>query len=122
MTITATTAKEGLIPLFADFACRRCGACCRWEGEVRISPPEVEAIAELLGLPTATFIAQMTHLTSDRRGLSLIERADGACLFYDDEPPGCQIYSRRPQQCRDFPQGWNFPDWSQSCPGAGGLA
>ncbi len=101
----------------ANFACRRCGACCRWEGEVRISPSEAEALAVRLGLDTAAFIADMTQLTRDRRALTLRERPDGACILYQDDPPGCLAYEARPQQCRDFPHGWRFPGWEALCGG-----
>jgi len=101
-----------------DFACRRCGACCRWEGEVRLLAGEAEAMAAHLGMPAEAFIAGMTQVTRDRRGLTLVERADGACILYRDEPPGCLAYPARPRQCREFPHGWRFPGWQDDC-GAG---
>jgi len=89
---------------------------------VRISQPEGEAIAAFLGMNLGDFLARMTRLTGDRRGLSLIERTDGACVFYHDAPPGCQIYPVRPRQCRAFPQGWNFPGWRELCAGGNGAS
>jgi hypothetical protein len=101
----------------ANFACRRCGTCCRWEGEVRISQAEIEKAAATLELAPETFIASFTQVTRDRRGLTLNERPDGACIFYLDDPPGCKIYGVRPEQCRNFPLVWNFPDWQTLCAG-----
>lgn len=103
----------------AGFACRRCGTCCRWRGEVRVGPEEIAAIAGFLGVAEAEFQERQTRLTADRQGLSLLERADGPCGFYVDEPPGCRIYAVRPRQCRDFPLGWNFPGWEEECRGSG---
>lgn len=101
------------------FQCARCGACCRWEGPVRVTDEEINAIAAFLGIAPEDFIRGFTYLTPDRRGLSLLEKEDGSCLYYDEEAHRCLINDVKPKQCRDFPLQWNFPGWEKLCKGAG---
>lgn len=101
-----------------EFHCVRCGACCRWEGPVRVSEKEVDAIADFLHIPVRDFIRDHTVLTPDRRSLSLMEKSDGACVYYDTVTGSCKIQAVKPKQCRDFPLVWNFPGWEKLCRGA----
>ena len=98
--------------------CIRCGACCRWEGPVRVSEQEIDAIAGYLNIPVQDFIRDHTVLTADRRSLSLMENPDGSCCYYDSKKHLCMIQTVKPKQCRDFPEKWNFPGWEQLCAGA----
>ena len=100
------------------FHCVRCGACCRWEGPVRISETEADAIAAYLKIPVRDFIRDHTVLTADRRSLSLRENPDGSCCYYDPETRSCRIQAVKPKQCRDFPLVWNVPGWEKLCAGA----
>ena len=102
------------------FQCVRCGNCCRWSGYVRITQGEVDLIAGYLDMTISDFIDKYTRLTSDRRGLSLIEKPDGSCIFFEESPNLCEINDVKPIQCRNFPLIWNFEDWEQECKGAGG--
>jgi len=95
------------------YLCERCTNCCRWPGDVKVSEKEISAISRHLGLEKDDFIQQYTRLRSDRRGLSLIDQADGACIFLDGQD--CRIQPVKPQQCRDFPNAWNFPGWRAIC-------
>lgn len=100
------------------FRCRRCGNCCRWSGYVRLSETEIDVIAGFLGMSPGDFVERYTRLTADRSGLSLIEKADGACIFLTEtRPPACRIEAVKPRQCRDFPEKWNFPGWEKECAG-----
>ncbi len=85
--------------------CQRCGACCRWPGQVRVSPAEINAIATFLGLPEDVFIQHKTRLRADRKGLALLDKPSGECEFLDGS--SCSIHPVKPQQCRDFPDLWN---------------
>lgn len=98
------------------FICSRCGACCRWPGPVRITADEADRIAALLNLAVSAFIQRHTVLAPDRRTLSLKEKPDGSCEFLDDQG-ACVLQSVKPQQCRDFPTGWNFPGYDKHCRG-----
>ena len=96
------------------YRCTRCGACCRWSGYVWLTDEEVGQLAGSLGLSVDEFTDRYTRLTDDRRGLSLVERADESCVFLTDTNH-CQVYPVRPQQCRDFPNGWRFPGFDRDC-------
>ena len=100
------------------FHCLRCGACCRWEGPVRVSEKEIDSIADYLHIPVQDFIRDHTVLTADRRSLSLCEKPDGSCFFYDDLKGACRIQPVKQKQCLDFPCRWNFPGWENLCAGA----
>lgn len=87
------------------FACRRCGACCRASGEVRLEPEEPAALAAMLGISEEDLIARFTRLTRDRRGLSLTEQSDGACVFLTPDNT-CRVQPAKPRQCREYPHRW----------------
>ena len=95
------------------YLCERCTNCCRWPGDVKVSDSEISAIASFLKIKQDLFIEKYTRLRSDRRGLSLIDQPDGACIFLDGQD--CQIQSVKPDQCRGFPNAWNFPGWRDIC-------
>ena len=95
------------------YLCERCTNCCRWPGDVKVSEKEITAIASFLKIEEAEFIGTHTRLRSDRRGLSLIDQPDGACIFLEGQD--CKIQPVKPQQCRGFPNAWNFPGWREVC-------
>jgi uncharacterized protein len=99
------------MPIFHE--CQRCTACCRWPGQVRLSDVEISRLAVFLGLAETEFIERFTRLRTDRRGLSLAEKSNGECIFLDGDD--CSVQSVKPQQCRDFPNLWNFPDFEKTC-------
>ena len=100
-----------------SFQCLRCGKCCRWKGLVKITPEEADAIIGFLGIPADEFFDRMTRISPDRSALSLTEKEDGSCFFYDAESRLCRIQSVKPAQCRAFPFTWNFPGWEDVCEG-----
>jgi len=95
------------------YLCERCTNCCRWPGDVKVSDVEISAIASFIKIKQDLFIEKYTRLRSDRRGLSLIDQPDGACIFLDGQD--CQIQPVKPDQCRGFPNAWNFPGWRDIC-------
>lgn len=97
------------------FKCLKCGNCCRVPGYVHLRSGEAEAMGAHLGIPVDRFMAVYTRLTANRQGLSLNERADASCVFLTDDGT-CRINDVKPQQCRDFPEGWNYPGYEQVCP------
>jgi len=99
----------------SEFKCARCGACCEWEGPVRVDADEIDAIAAYLGMTSEDFVAKRTVLAEDRRSLSLMERPDGSCEFYDRDAKSCLINPVKPRQCVLFPLQWRFPGWERLC-------
>jgi Fe-S-cluster containining protein len=99
------------MPIF--FECDRCTACCRWPGQVRLTDDEIARIAAFRGLSDFDFVQQFTRLASDRKGLALQDKPNGECIFLHGSD--CAINPVKPQQCRDFPNLWNFPGFRQTC-------
>ncbi len=88
--------EEGL-----RFECRRCGDCCRGEpGYVWVTLEEAASMAALLQMSLADF--QATALRRVGARMSLIEKPNGDCIFWEDGA-GCTVYQARPIQCRTFP-------------------
>ncbi|TAL06965.1 MAG: YkgJ family cysteine cluster protein [Verrucomicrobia bacterium] len=99
------------MPIFHE--CQRCTACCRWPGQVRLSDAEITRLAAFKGMAEREFIERYTKLRSDRRGLTLLEKPNGECVFLDGN--NCSVQSVKPQQCRDFPNLWNFHGFEKTC-------
>lgn len=99
------------MPVFLE--CQRCTACCRWPGQVKLTETEIARLAAFLALSEHDFVQDYTQLRPDRRGLALKDQPDGACLFLRDG--SCEVQPAKPQQCRDFPNLWNFPDAEKWC-------
>jgi len=74
---------------------------------------ELARLAAFKGLSEHDFIQQFMRLREDRRGLSLAEKPNGECVFLDGND--CSVQPVKPQQCRDFPNLWNFPGWEKVC-------
>ena len=99
------------MPIF--YQCQRCTACCRWPGEVAFAEGEISRLAAFKGLSEVEFIQKFTRLRQDRTGLALQEKPNGECIFLDGID--CSVQPVKPQQCRDFPNLWNFPGFEQVC-------
>jgi hypothetical protein len=107
------------------FSCTGCGNCCTGApGVVWVDEDELLGIAEFLGQSVEEVRARHTHLVGRR--VSLTERANGDCTFFDGHTRRCTIYPVRPTQCRTWPF-WNsnlespqtWRETQQNCPGAG---
>ncbi len=96
------------------YACQRCGNCCRWPGDVRVTEEEIDRIAAFLNMPRIEFIEQCTRLNANRTGLSIIDKPNGECLFLEGVNV-CRIQPVKPVQCEGFPNAWNFPGWRDVC-------
>lgn len=96
-----------------NFECQRCGACCRIEGQVRLTEADLARLAAFLALTEPAFIETYTILAADRRGLVLQEQPGGACIFLHGS--NCRVNPAKPRQCAEFPHTWNNPGWDQLC-------
>ena len=117
--------KEGYPYRFDPNACAACqGACCRGEsGYIWIKRPEIEAMAEYLGIGLEDFgriylrkVGHRYSLTEKRLG-----EGDYACIFFDEGANRCGVYPVRPSQCRTFPFWESFKndqeELRKECPG-----
>jgi len=80
---------------------------------VRLTAEEITRLAAFREVGEHEFIQQFTRLRSDRLGLALMDKANGECVFLDGGD--CAVQPVKPQQCRDFPNLWNFPGFEQVC-------
>jgi len=99
------------VPIF--YECDRCTACCRWPGQVKITDAEITNMARHLGVTEDDFIQTHTRLNADRSGLALQDKENGECIFLDGND--CRVNPVKPQQCRNFPNLWNFPGFEDVC-------
>ena len=84
---------------------------------------EIDKLAKFRGDVRHEFTALYTK--KSRGKVTLREKADGACVFYD-AGRGCTVYSVRPRQCRTWPfweSNLESPEaWDRTegdCPGSG---
>jgi Fe-S-cluster containining protein len=110
----SNTSPNSGTPTPERYRCVRCGNCCRWPGYVRLTAEDIDRISAYLQVPPEEFANRYTELTSQRDSLTLIEKPDRSCIFLT-ESNLCQIHPVKPQQCRDFPNRWNFPGWQRQC-------
>jgi hypothetical protein len=99
------------MPIFLE--CQRCTACCRWPGQVRLTDEEISRLATFKGMSEDDFIQRFTRLRHDRQGLALMEKPNHECIFLEGE--NCSVQDVKPQQCKDFPNLWNFPGYEKIC-------
>ncbi|MBG85945.1 MAG: zinc/iron-chelating domain-containing protein [Verrucomicrobiales bacterium] len=95
------------------YKCQRCTACCRWPGQVKLTDEEVSQMSSHLELSEHEFIQEYTRVRADRRGLSLKDKPNGECILLEESK--CRVQPVKPQQCRDFPNLWNFPGFQKDC-------
>lgn len=95
------------------YQCQRCTNCCKWPGQVKLTDADIAAMSGLLGMDERDFIERYTRLRPDRRGLALIDKGNGECIFLDGRD--CLVQAAKPEQCIGFPNKWNFPGWRDVC-------
>jgi len=71
---------------------------------VWVNKEEIEGLAALLKLDVEEFEKRYVRQVGIRK--SLIEFPNGDCIFFHAESRTCQVYQRRPRQCRTWPF-WN---------------
>ena len=107
------------------FQCTQCGNCCTGAtGYVWVNKAEIANLAALLEVDVETVEKKYVHLVGIRK--SLVEYANGDCVFFDDVTRKCKVDHARPRQCRTWPF-WDSnvrtpKAWAQTCvecPGSG---
>jgi uncharacterized protein len=116
------------VPWYNDglqFECSQCGDCCTGApGYVWVTNEEIAALAEHEALAVDEFERKFVRKVGVRK--SLIEYANGDCVFFDTVARKCTVYEARPKQCRTWPF-WDSnirtpAAWKHTCevcPGSG---
>jgi len=102
--------------------CKICkGYCCKGEGYVFLTQSDIEGIAAYLNLEKEQFLKTYARKFYDKIALANIKvNGEYKCCFLDDEGL-CEIYTKRPLQCRTFPfwdsmRELSLEDLNQLCP------
>jgi Fe-S-cluster containining protein len=93
----------------SPFECTKCGACCRWQGKVFLTPDDIKKLALHVGLAIDEFMSRYT----ENHGSSTVlkDKEDSPdCVFMDGD--GCGVYGHHPQQCDEWPTSYD-----KRCPG-----
>src|SRR6478752_4618903 len=89
--------KDGL-----RFECTQCGDCCTGApGYVWVNREEIADLAQEMDLSVPEFETRFVRQVGIRK--SLIEFANGDCVFFDAQARKCTVYNARPRQCRTWP-------------------
>ncbi len=96
------------------FECKRCGACCRVPGYVRLTEADILALSHTLGLSPEAFIETWTALSPTRSGLVIKAEPSAPCPFLTEDNL-CRVHAARPQQCRDYPERWRSDEIEAVC-------
>ena len=80
---------------------------------MRLTEAEIARLAAFRGLDEFEFIQRFTRLAQNRDGLALLDKPNGECVFLDGND--CSVQPVKPQQCREFPNLWNFPGFETLC-------
>jgi Fe-S-cluster containining protein len=89
-----------------------------------VNKAEIEALAAKLAINVELFEEKYVRQVGSRK--SLVEYANGDCVFFDGKRRACTVYDARPRQCRTWPF-WDSnvrtPEtWAHTCevcPGSG---
>ena len=105
-----------------EFACARCGNCCRGDGYVRCTPDDVTRMAEHLGMDRQDFLDKYARepeiaAQAEAGDVWLLDKPgpEGECIMLEDNL--CQVHLAKPVQCVGFPLKWRTPDIMDYCVG-----
>lgn len=108
------------------FACTACGRCCQTEGDVYLSPEEIQKASQLLRMTPYDFVKEYSSEILgkseefDEATTWIRLREEGqSCVFLGDDGKLCTIYEARPVQCRTYPFWPNIlrskQTWDEEC-------
>ena len=88
-----------------QFSCTSCGKCCKVDGDIWLSPSEVDTIQAHLGIKTVDEFKRQygrAEVSDGKDSWVCLKRNEGSCVFLN--PLGqCGIYDVRPVQCSTYP-------------------
>ncbi len=108
MTFPLNTPFENLQELkkqlLEKFECQKSGNCCRREGMVYVTIPDMQKMATFLGLQLNAFIQQFCKRENGWYVVASPTHRPN-CFLKDDNT--CSVYALRPKSCKDYP---NWPE------------
>lgn len=92
-----------------NFKCKKCGECCKWKGEVKLTPTDIQRISNYLSMEDDNFLNSYTKNKGNK--VVLIDKpGTTTCTFLKDNL--CSIWNVKPKQCEDYPK-----KFDKRCPG-----
>ena len=88
--------------ILAIFECQKSGNCCKREGIVVVSLPDIQAMAAYLNIDPDTFC---NRFVKRENGWSVIASKIHRPLCFLTDKNQCQVYPVRPDTCK------TYPDW-----------
>lgn len=92
--------------------CLRCGICCTLY-RPRVAMEEIEHIARELGIRKKAFISRYVRAVSEK-GTYILQNDEDKCPFFcwdtETSQGTCNIYSFRPQACRNWVASLSRPE------------
>ena len=105
-----------------EFACARCGNCCRGDGYVRVTPDDIIRMAMQLSITVTEFQSAYTRppeilAQAEVGDLWLLDKPgpQQECIMLEDNL--CKVHRSKPVQCVGFPMKWRTPDIMDYCEG-----
>jgi len=105
-----------------EFACARCGNCCRGDGYVRCTPDDITRMANHLDIAREEFVNLYTRqpeiaAQAEIGDLWLIDKPgpEQECIMLENNL--CRVHQAKPVQCIGFPMKWRTPDVMDYCEG-----
>lgn len=91
------------------FECIKCGACCKWEGVVVLTPEDIDRLAKNFDKDKEDFLSEYTTTFGKLTVLSNKPDTD-ICVFLKNNK--CSVWDDKPKQCADYPK-----KYEKKCPG-----
>ena len=89
----------------ANLNCSICDRCCKYRGDIRLTPINVLEISKYLKIPPKNFLEKYTIELEDEQPEIVIKAVgeDKRCIFNNSKNYKCMVHKFRPMQCVVFP-------------------
>lgn len=84
--------------------CDLCDKCCKYRGDIRLTPVNVCEISDYLKITNEEFLYKYTDKLNN--GFEIVLKSIGElkqCILYDKSKKKCMIHKVKPMQCVMFP-------------------
>lgn len=89
------------------FECGMCGACCRDDRYIVLTPQDIFMLSRHLGVNSGEFLESHCHVQRDAGlngvPLAAMRTPGGVCVFHENNL--CAAHTARPACCRNYPVG-----------------